>query len=136
MMSLDDIKKLEVECQQYLIKKTREEQPDVTEFLTDEEVALMNPMTEMDLKSFVYLKSMAIIEEIMKEIKEKREERDFIESKLNSGVAFTNETSELRSDVANLEVQISALEHHIHKLVADLGVLFKGLDLEDEQRSL
>ena len=68
MMSLDDIKKLEEECQQYLIKKTREEQPDVTEFLTDEEVALMNPMTEMDLKSFVYLKSMAVIEEIMKEI--------------------------------------------------------------------
>lgn len=136
MMSLDDIKKLEVECQQYLIKKTREEQPDVTEFLTDEEVALMNPMTEIDLKSFVYLKSMAIIEEIMKEIKEKKEERDFIESKLNSGVAFTNETSELRSDVANLEVQISALEHHIHKLVADLSVLFKGPDLEDEQRSL
>ena len=136
MMSLDDIKKLEGECKQYLIKKTREGQPDATEFLTDEEVALMNPMTEMDLKSFVYLKSMAIIEEIMKEIKEKREERDFIESKLNSGVAFTNETSELRSDVANLEVQIFALEHHIHKLVADLAVLFKGPDLEDEQRSL
>lgn len=136
MMSLDDIKKLEEECQQYLIKKTREEQPDVTEFLTDEEVALMNPMTEMDLKSFVYLKSMAVIEEIMKEIKEKRKERDFIEAKLNSGVAFTNETSELRSEVANLEVQISALEHHIHKLVADLGVLFKGPDFEDEQRGL
>lgn len=135
-MSLDDIKKLEEECQQYLIKKTREEQPDVTEFLTDEEVALMNPMTEMDLKSFVYLKSMAVIEEIMKEIKEKRKERDFIEAKLNSGVAFTNETSELRSEVANLEVQISALEHHIHKFVADLGVLFKGPDFEDEQRGL
>lgn len=93
------------EYQEKVVEEYRDTHPDETEHLTDEEVALMSPLTNVDIGIVYYM--------AMSEIKEKiaylEEDIEYSQNKLNDSKTFYEEKTELRQDINQARKKIATL---------------------------
>lgn len=111
----------EREYQQILVEDYKRKHPDETEYLTNEEIVLMNPLSNSD---FLYLVGLEL-DGINKEIVEVLEDIDYCNDKLNDVTTPSNEKPDLRRDIAYDNKKLNELRMKFDNL--------KGILLERQE---
>lgn len=101
-MTLEDKQK---EYQKKLVEEYKESHPDEVEHLTDEEIALMNPLSNSD---FLYLVSLEL-DSINKEIVEVLDDIEYCNERLSDRTTPSNEKPDFRRDIINDNVKLNDL---------------------------
>lgn len=108
-MTLEEKKK---QYQKVLNDGYRASFPDVTEGLTDDEVSLMNPMTDLDFTIFLENE----LFEISKEISQILEEIQFEKLQISNPGIHYQEITERRTDIINSENKAAELREKYEEI--------------------
>lgn len=101
-MTLEDKQK---EYQKILVEEYKESHRDEVDYLTDGEIALMNPLSNSD---FLYLVSLEL-DGINKEIVEVLDDIEYCNEILSDRTTPSNEKPDLRRDIINDNIKLNSL---------------------------
>lgn len=114
-MTFEEKKK---EYQRLLIEEYKTNHKEETEHLTDEEIALMNPLNEEDITMLMINE----LNDINKKIVELVSEINHCEAKLNDSKTFYQEKTELRQDKINAQNKLKELKRSFDELKEKIAV--------------
>lgn len=115
----------EREYQQILVEEYKKEHIDETEYLTNEEIVLMNPLSNSAFLSLIALD----LDNINKEIVAVLEDIDYCNDKLNDITTPSNEKPDLRRDIAYDNKKLNELRMKFDNLK---GILLERQENERE----
>lgn len=123
--------------QQMLVDEYRREHPELDSY-SDEEIALMNPVTDTDIISYITLEKMRIqngIVDIERMIVGLREDIELSLKRIDDPYTFGTDRTEARRDIVDDNINIARLEKQKEELLQKIAELNELDRQENEKRS-
>lgn len=121
--------------QKMLVDEYRLEHPEFSDY-SDEEIALINPVSEPDIISYIALEKMELqksIRDIDKMIDSLKEDIHLSQEKIDDPKTFSQDRTEARRDIIDDNMRIVRLEDKKQKLLKRITEL-DNLDRQDNEK--
>lgn len=121
--------------QKMLVDEYRLEHPEFSDY-SDEEIALINPVSEPDIISYIALEKMELqksIRDIDKMIDSLKEDIHLSQEKIDDPKTFSQDRTEARGDIIDDNMRIVRLEDKKQKLLKGITEL-DNLDRQDNEK--
>ena len=123
--------------QKMLVEEYRCEHPEVSDY-SDEEIALINPVSDADIVAYIALEKMELrknISDIEKMIASLNEDIVLSQERINDPRTFNQDRTEARRDIIDDYAKITKLKEKTQKLLQKIAELDNLDRQENEKRS-